>query len=182
MQTDPIPHGFCHCGCGQRTNLARTSSRSAGRVKGQPMRFLNHHHKRVRRRFEERPGPLDTPCHIATVGRGVGDGNYAGTYVKGKFMLAHRVAYKAVYGPIAPGMQLDHLCRVGLCVNPEHLEPVTNAENARRGNQAKLTHDQIPAIRAMVAEGTSHREAGQAFGVATATVHSIISGRSWVGV
>lgn len=45
---------------------------------------------------------------------------------------AHRVFYEEHVGPIPPGLQLDHLCRVTLCVNPDHLEPVTAAENQRR--------------------------------------------------
>jgi hypothetical protein len=37
-------------------------------------------------------------------------------------------------------MQLDHLCRVPPCVNPEHLEPVTPAVNTQRGEPATKTH------------------------------------------
>lgn len=35
-------------------------------------------------------------------------------------------------GPIPEGLHLDHLCRVRRCVNPAHLEPVTQAENNYR--------------------------------------------------
>lgn len=46
--------------------------------------------------------------------------------------MAHRVAWELLVGPIPSGMELDHLCRNPSCVNPDHLEPVTHAENMRR--------------------------------------------------
>jgi hypothetical protein len=45
---------------------------------------------------------------------------------------AHRVVYEHMVGAIPEGLQLDHLCRNRMCVNPEHLEPVTGQENKRR--------------------------------------------------
>jgi len=47
--------------------------------------------------------------------------------------IAHRLVYEALVGPIPEGLHLDHLCREPGCVNPQHLEPVTLAENIRRG-------------------------------------------------
>lgn len=46
---------------------------------------------------------------------------------------AHRFAYEGLVGPIPLGLVIDHLCRIHNCVNPDHLEVVTNAENVRRG-------------------------------------------------
>ena len=62
-----------------------------------------------------------------------------------KMRLAHRIAYREFVGPIPDGMTLDHLCRVRHCVNPEHLEPVSQRENTLRGDtitarQAAQTH------------------------------------------
>lgn len=48
-------------------------------------------------------------------------------------MYAHRWFYEFYVGPIPEGAHLDHLCRNTLCVNPDHLEPVTQKENVLRG-------------------------------------------------
>lgn len=46
---------------------------------------------------------------------------------------SHRLAYTWLVAPIPEGMQLDHLCRTRRCVNPDHLEVVTEEENKLRG-------------------------------------------------
>lgn len=54
---------------------------------------------------------------------------------------AHRFAYELAAGPIPDGLVIDHLCRVRNCVNPDHLEAVSNKENLLRG-------EGLPAIAA----------------------------------
>lgn len=64
---------------------------------------------------------------------------YGTLKLEGRTRRAHRLAYELLVGPIPDGLQLDHLCRVRNCANPDHLEPVTNQENSRRG-RALITH------------------------------------------
>lgn len=54
-----------------------------------------------------------------------------------KQMLAHRLSYELFVGKIPEGLVIDHKCKTLCCVNPDHLEAVTQGENVRRGDAAK---------------------------------------------
>lgn len=73
--------------------------------------------------------------------------------VGGSLVLAHRFSYERNVGPIASGLTLDHLCRVPLCVNPEHLEPVTHAENVARGEGGKMWREKTHCPKGHPYEG-----------------------------
>ena len=69
-------------------------------------------------------------CWLWTGGKSLeGYGHFS---VNNRTVGAHRFAYEQFHGPIPAGLQLDHLCRNPSCVKPDHLEPVTPAENQRR--------------------------------------------------
>jgi hypothetical protein len=63
---------------------------------------------------------------------GMNNCGYGQVTFRGRTHSAHRVVWELLIGPIAKGLQLDHLCHVRSCVNPDHLEPVTKSENMRR--------------------------------------------------
>lgn len=72
-----------------------------------------------------------------------GDGYARFTFPGGNY--AHRFSYETYIGSVPDGLVLDHLCRNTGCVNPEHLEPVTQRENILRGEgwaaqNARKTH------------------------------------------
>lgn len=68
---------------------------------------------------------------------GKGYGRFHSGGRRGRSLRAHRVAYELLVGPIPDGLQLDHVtawgCTSKACVNPAHLEPVTNRVNVLRG-------------------------------------------------
>jgi hypothetical protein len=91
-------------------------------------------------------------------GAGTHRSGYGLFKANGKQVYAHRYAYELQHGPIPAGLEVDHTCHNEddscpggascshrRCVNPAHLEPVTHAENGRRGKSvwavnARKTH------------------------------------------
>ena len=85
-------------------------------------------------------------CWLWT-GASTGRGGAYGSFANGRKrdVQAHRWAYEFCIGPILKGLQIDHLCRTRLCVNPDHLDVVTSQENTLRGEgpagrNARKTH------------------------------------------
>lgn len=115
------------------------------RQHGDPHIILVRRAWTIGERFEadiDRSGP--TSCWIW---RGPHDGNgYGRLYIAhGKFLSVHRYAYEQRFGAIPDGLDLDHICRVKDCANPDHLQAVSHAENCLRGigvhaQNARKTH------------------------------------------
>lgn len=88
-------------------------------------------------KFVEKKGPLPTNkpelgyCWVwkgAKHGKGYGHFNWSSR----QKTMAHRAMWRILVGEIPESLQLDHLCLNTFCVNPVHLEPVTNTENMAR--------------------------------------------------
>jgi hypothetical protein len=87
-------------------------------------------------RFVERLRGADTEfagakCILWSGARSNGYGYFG---VDGLEVLVHRWIYEQKVGPIPLGHQIDHLCRVRLCVNVLHLEAVTPYQNNMRSD------------------------------------------------
>lgn len=115
--------------------------------------------------------------------------------------LAYVWFYEQVHGRVPDGMELDHLCRVRSCVNPDHLEAVTRTENVRRSVEAKfgsrlpvtpqrayaerrarrcrLSESDVVGIREALASGEKQRVVGEKYGVDRSYVSAIARGRRW---
>lgn len=65
---------------------------------------------------------------------------YGTIKINRKTEFTHRVSYKLFVGSIPKGLELDHLCSNPACLNPDHLEAVTHAENVRRSKVKGSTY------------------------------------------
>lgn len=135
-----------------------------------------------------------TPCWIWQLG--ITKWGYAKLKMNGKTVHAHRYYYEQYRGPIPPWtsgnqrIEPDHLCRVRACVNPWHIELVTQLENARRGNVVavarnlnnKLQVERLQEIADRYTAGETQQQLAQAFGIGQTQISRILRGQRWRGL
>lgn len=73
-----------------------------------------------------------TPCWIWHAAKK--QGGYGRFWDGDRVVMAHAFSWEQKNGKLAIGFELDHLCRVHDCINPDHLEAVTHKENCLRGD------------------------------------------------
>jgi hypothetical protein len=114
----------CACGCGE--------------VPKPGNRFIHGHTRRgvlKANRYVVEDRGYKTPCWVWQLY--LKPDGY-GMVRRGQVILNAHVSYWLDRnGPVPEGLELDHLCRVKACVNPDHLEPVTHQENCRRRSQSQ---------------------------------------------
>ena len=170
-----VPRGRCGCGCGAETTRAKSSDVRTGRVKGEPLRYLTGHHRRRPVRYFKFWLGHTSDCWVWLGARNAKGYGLIARRRSGS-SLAHRVYYEKARGAIPAGMQIDHLCRLPVCVNPDHLEPVTPGQNVQRGRKTKLTPEQVAELRASP-ERQSHL--ARRYGIGQSQVSRIKRGLSW---
>lgn len=80
-----------------------------------------------------------TPCHVFTGSLNKGYGQIGSKYKQTNHQC-HVVTYEQIHGKVPDGLELDHLCKIRACCNPEHLEAVTHHVNYMRGIRPSATH------------------------------------------
>mgnify|MGYP001614934139 CR=1 FL=1 len=173
---------LCECGCGKSAPIAQRNRTKGNWIKGQSLRFIHGHNGRGKGKPIKKGLPytinIITGCWIW---KWYKDKKGYGVMRKNGLLLkAHRYFYKKYKGGILEGLQLDHLCRNKSCVNPEHLEIVTNAENCRRGLNAKLNYNIILQIKNKLSNGVKQQRLVEQFNVSPSTISEIARGKAWI--
>lgn len=168
VQDQDIPIGRCQCGCGEPTNPARITDPRLGYVKGEPMAYLRGHNNGGGRQYKVDDA---TGCWVWQRKRGK---NGYGVLQRGnKSVYAHRWMFEREVGPLGD-RQIHHKCHNRLCVNPDHLEPITRERHAQLHSKGRYVSDEdVRAIRE--ADGT-WTEIAERFGVSPSYVYNVCLG------
>ena len=143
----------------------------------------------LKRRFlAECDHPEDKSTDRCWLWKGKMTGDYGAMSIAGSTFQAHRVSYALYRGQPRTDMVVDHRCRNKACVNPDHLEQVTVAENARRYLGAAKTKDdksrtlddaKVLQIKKRLRDGDDPKEIAAAFGITVKHLGKIRRGTSW---
>jgi hypothetical protein len=203
---EPVPYGYCHCGCGQRTKSAKYTDNRRGYIKGQPACFLPGHYARVQ---PKQPCQGAAKSILAKVDRtSTPDGCHEwmgyrnkGGYGRVRFnsgrrlrMATHVVLELAGFIIPLEWLVVRHLCNNPPCVRVDHLKIGTLEENNEdrdsQGRQARGERlrgrarlrgqqDAEEIRRLYAAGGILQRTLAHQFGVSQSAISAILRGETW---
>ena len=188
---------LCECGCGQPAPIAKRTNREFGHIKGLPIRYVRGHNGR---RYLSLNDCFWAYCMTGSfcecwIWKGPSlDTGYGQLHHNGKLYLSHRVSYELHNGPISEGMDVCHKCDNRLCVNPYHLFAGTPNDNIQdmvkkgrqakgeRNGSAKLSEDDVRAIRDLFTNGTSRKQIAKQYQVDISNIYYITTRKTWTHV
>lgn len=88
-----------------------------------------------------------------------------------KALMVHREVWKALYGPIPEGYEIDHLCKNRGCVNPSHLRCIDGSEHASHGNRSRYA-DRVKEIKLRKALGHRPQDIAQDLSISVRSVYN----------
>ncbi len=129
-----------------------------------------------------------TPCQLHE-GK-IGNLGYGWVMLGGKQVLAHRLAFAMGHGVDPAGKVVRHKCDNPPCVNPDHLELGTHADNMAdkkrsgvvRGENnpcSKLTRVQVDRIMVLFESGARNVDVARDFGISATMAGYIRTGKKW---
>jgi hypothetical protein len=131
-------------------------------------------------------------CFICTSHK-VNAFGYPEVHVNGKRYVMSRFVYQEMFGDIPEGLVIRHTCDNRRCINPEHLETGTKADNTRdmmeRGRHvsvngekayfSKLTNDKVLKLRTLYDEGFNYHELSEMFQITYRTAYDVVTRKTW---
>lgn len=143
-ERNDIPYGYCHCGCGQKTQINTHNDASKGWIAGHPRSYIRGHHLQRPRTMAERfweKVAVGEPDECWEWQASIYPATGYGMFWNGeKPSTAQRAAIVLDGREIPEGHVVDHLCRNRRCVNPRHLEVISGERNTLRGWVSRYGH------------------------------------------
>ena len=202
MNEKMIPVGYCQCGCGQKTEMAKVTRNRRGYKKGEPLLYLvghNRNNKNPLDKFWKRiKKGKENECWEWQHGKfstGYGRTVLTCVGIKGKQGLAHRVAWALTFNDgvmPSPKEEVCHKCDNPPCCNPSHLFLGSHKDNMldaiykgrldNRGEQngkAILTKEEVLEMRRLRRDGMFFKDIAARMGRKEGTVYYAVMGKNW---